>query len=121
MPYIKPRIVAELNNHKYNRIIRVENLQEDFTDVLNDLNLQQKQNVRRYNVSTKENIDINELYPEKLRKKAVWVLGPMMQFMGYEFPDSWNIKKIPVTSKMYFAIMKPISIFFWNFVKYKKK
>jgi hypothetical protein len=121
LPYIKPRILAELSNAKYNRIIRVENLQVDFKRVLEDLELEPKGFVRRSNVSTKNEINLNKYYPEELRDRAVKILGPMMQFMGYDFPETWKIKKIPATSKLFFLIMTPLSTFFWNHINYKKR
>lgn len=41
LPYLKPRIIAELYNKKYDYIIRIDNLQEDFSIVLQKLGLKQ--------------------------------------------------------------------------------
>jgi len=120
LPYIKPRIIAELSTERFDYIIRVENLQEDFSTVLKKIGIQQVQPVRSYNVSTRQEVDLDVCYPEELRKKAVRILGPMMKFMGYDFPETWGVKKIPVSSRLYFNIMKPASKFFWNYISYSK-
>ncbi len=116
LPYIKPRIIAELSNEKFDCVIKVESIQEDFSKVLKRIGLKQVQPVRFSNVSTKKEIDLDIYYPEKLRKKALRVLGPMMKFMGYDFPKSWNVKKIPFHSQLFFNIMKPAAFIYWHYL-----
>lgn len=121
LPYIKPRIIAELSKDNFNYIIKVESLQEDFSIVLEKLGIDQVREVPRYNVSTKKERDIDTYYPPHLRKKTVRVLGPMMEFMGYEFPASWNATSPPFLSRLYFGIIKHVASFFWEHVNYTKK
>lgn len=120
LPYIKPRIIAELPYNYFNFIIKVENLQEDFSIVLKKLGIKQVRPVPFYNVSTKNRIDLDVYYPKELRKKTVRILGPIMKFMNYDFPKNWNVTKIPVSSQLYFNIMKPIAACFWNHTDYLK-
>lgn len=121
MPYIKPRIVAELKNGNYDHVIRVENLQNDFSAVLKKLGIEQVREVPQFNVSTKKEKDMDTYYPEKIRKKAIRVLGPMMKYMGYEFPESWGVKSVPISSLLYFNVMKIFAAIFWDYISYTKK
>jgi hypothetical protein len=121
LPYIKPRIIAELSHENYNYIIKVESLQKDFSAALRMLGIPQVREVPFYNVSTKRERDINTYYPPHLRQKVVRVLGPIMEFMGYNFPPSWNVTSIPLTSRIYFEFVKHLASFFWEHVNYTKK
>ena len=118
---MKPRIVAELSPENYNYIIRVENLQDDFSAVLDKIGISQVREVPRYNVSTKEEKDLDSYYPPHLRKKAVRILGPMMDFMGYTFPDHWEVSSSPVMSQLYFNSVRQLASFFWDHVNYQKE
>ncbi len=120
LPYIKPRIIVEFATVKFDYIIRVENLQKDFAEVLQKLGLERKQPVRSYNVSTKGKVDLNDYYPNRIRKRAVWILGPMMNLMGYEFPEEWKVKRIPVLSKLYFKMMEPMCHIYWDYLNHSK-
>lgn len=120
MPYVKPRIVAELYRARFNHIIRVENLQEDFAVVLRKLGLRQIRPVQVVNRSSGGGIDLDAYYPIELRRRAVRVLGPMMRFMDYDFPQHWNVPAVPWSSRLYFAAVKPLAAWFANNVAYGK-
>jgi len=121
LPYIKPRIITELSQDNYNYIIRVESLQKDFSIALKKMGIPQVREVPFYNVSTKKEKDIDIYYPPYLRKKAVRLLGPMMDYMGYDFPHSWNVSSPPLYSRLYFELVKHFASFFWKYVNYTKK
>src|ERR1051326_4710605 len=106
LPYVKPRIVAEFGRLKFDHIIRVENLHEDFAAVLTKLGIPQIRPVQVVNRSSEDNIDLDSYYTQEIRQRAVRVVGPMMEFMGYSFPAHWNITKIPLLSRLYFAAVK---------------
>jgi hypothetical protein len=114
LPFVKIRVVSELKSAGYDAVIRVENLQEDFAMVLKRLGLEQLRSVSSVNVSTTEKSDLNDVYPPELRRKAVRVLGPMMEFMGYDFPADWNVKRVPYSSQLYFEFIKPFAVIFYN-------
>lgn len=120
LPYIKPRILSELKSGGINAIIRVEHLEEDFARVLKGIGLEQRRPVSKINVSTKDEVSLDELYPPSLRPKAVRVLGPMMRYMGYEFPPHWNAR-VPFSSELYFRLITPFARFFWDHVGYVKQ
>ncbi len=120
LPYVKPRIIAELSQDNYDYIIKVESLQNDFSIVLKKMGITQVREVPFSNVSTTREKDIDVYYPPHLRKKAVRVLGPMMKYMGYDFPHHWDVSSPPLYSRLYFELVKHFASFFWEYVKYKK-
>lgn len=121
LPYVKPRILAEFSDAKLDYIIHVETIQQDFASVLKRMGIQQVRPITVVNRSSEDIIDLDNYYdtPE-LRDRAVRVVGPMMKFMGYEFPRHWKAKRVPLASRLYFAAVKPFASYFWNNVEYRR-
>ena len=120
LPYVKPRIVAEFSDAKIDHIIRVENLQHDFAAVLKKMNIPQVRPIEIVNRSSEDHIDLDKYYTEDIRQRAVRVVGPMMKFMGYNFPQHWKAMEVPRASRVYFAAVKPLASYFWNNVEYRR-
>lgn len=120
LPYLKPRILAEFSEARFDYVIRVENLQDDFGSVLKRLGLPQVRPIPVVNRSSAEKIDLDAYYPGWIRRRAVRVVGPMMSFMNYKFPEHWNVTRIPWLSRAYFSAMTPLASWFWNNVQYRK-
>jgi hypothetical protein len=119
-PYVKPRVAAELHHARFDYVIRVEKLQDEFAAVLERLGLRQVRPVPVVNRCGEDSIDLDSYYPEEIRRRAVRIVGPMMDFMGYRFPDHWNEPSVPQSSRLYFAALRPFAAWFWNNVPYLK-
>lgn len=117
-PYIRPRIIADFLTGRIDHIIRLETIQDDFNYALGKVGLKPKREISRVNVSTREPIDLDQMYPIKVRNHAFKILGPSMNFMRYEFPNSWSPAKIPASSSLIFNCAKPIIKRFWKYVPY---
>jgi len=92
---------SSLDHHKFGYIIRFENLQEDFSAVLDRLNIKPVREVPHYNPTKgKEKKSFWEYYstPE-VRLRAQRVFGYFIDKWGYSFPDDWEQLRVGVTGR----------------------
>ena len=73
LPYDK---WSRLDHAKFHYIIRYENIQNDFRAVLQKLNIEPKRELPRLN-KTEGKDDYTKYYTPEIRKRAVFVFGPL--------------------------------------------
>ena len=95
---------SRLDHEKFDYIIRYENIQDDFSIVLQKLNIEQKRELPRLN-KTLGKEDYTQYYTPDIRKRAVFVFSPFMEKWGYSFPEDWKVKRTPVVSKILFELL----------------
>jgi hypothetical protein len=81
-----------LDHKKFDYIIRYENLQEGFSEVLKKLKISQVRPIPMINKTQKDSLSIPD---KRLKKKYLHVFGPLMKYWDYSFPDEWNIEVCP--------------------------
>lgn len=87
-------------HHKFDFVIRFENLANDFEDLLLKLKIEPKRQLPQINkTSSKE--DFIKYYTPDIRKRAVFVFGPFMKKWGYAFPEDWRVKNSFASIFMY--------------------
>lgn len=95
--------------NKLDFVIRFENLQEDYTRVLQLIGLEQHNPVPHVNpTKNKKKRNYAEYYTEELVAKVAQNYGPFMQHWGYEFPAKWNAPKVPQVEIMKFNVKNNI-------------
>ncbi len=104
---------SSLNHSKFNHIIRFENIQEDFSELLKKLNIEQKRKLPHRN-KTEGKKNFEDYYTSDIRRKAIFIFGPFMQKWGYTFPEDWNVKKIDSLSLILFQLSAAPRKFFWR-------
>jgi hypothetical protein len=84
--YSRPR--HEETVKRVDRVLRYENLSDDFLSVLDSLKLPPV-SLPVYNVTTGKDADFLTYYPEHIRSRAKKVFGRLMANWGYDFPVGW--------------------------------
>jgi len=88
----------------FDYVIKFENLNNDFQEVLKYLSITSKGPLLMVNKT--ENKERFETYfTSNTRVRAVSVFGPYMQCWGYKFPNNWEIKKIDYYSNFKYRIL----------------
>lgn len=82
---------ASLDHARFDRILRFENLEEDFAEMLGSMGIQPVRSLPAVNVTSKQGRGFWGHYERPdVRQRAIWVFGPYMQKWGYEFPSEWQ-------------------------------
>lgn len=115
LPYDNWSSVA---HHKFDFIIRFENIQEDFAEVLKRLNIEPKREIPQINKTLQKGNFINYYTPE-IREQAIFVFGPFMRKWGYSFPEEWNVKKVKPLSLIFFETLGVLKKTYWRYTKTK--
>lgn len=97
---------AILDHHKFDYLIRYENLQEDFSTLLEKLNIEQVRPLPSKNVTGKKETNFwNYFDSPELQKRAYRLFSEYMDEFGYEFPEEFaNHGKAPMSSLRYGAV-----------------
>ena len=98
------------------KIIRFENLQQDFADAISMLGTPLVRSLPEKNKTLREK-DFVSYYAKEDIAHAVWIFGPYMQAWGYAFPDEWGVQRVPSTSKVLYRLLKRIRATYWNHIR----
>ena len=71
-------------------VIRYEQLQQDFSQILLQLNLDQVRPLPVVNKTGEKKVDFWTYYSSEIKQHTIQVFGPYMQLWEYSFPDSWG-------------------------------
>ncbi len=106
----------ELSSNHLDFVIRHENLQDDFTEVLRILGIAQVRPVPILNKTQGREADWRSYYTPPMIEKAKRVYGPFMMKWGYEFPDTWGEYRVSWKKQMEFRFVTlMMSIYLSNF------
>jgi len=75
-------------------IIKYENIQEDFSRVLNILNIKQMRALPWDVKTTEKDRNFLKYYTPKIQQKVKFIFGDAMKCLGYEFPFSWKMRNL---------------------------
>jgi len=106
-----------VSHHKLDFIIRFENLQDDFSELLQKLNLKQKREMRVVNPSEGKAKDFAAYYDDSCIKRAKFVFGPYCQHWEYKLPESWNHQKVSFLSRVAFKFVNWGNKFYYYFLR----
>lgn len=98
-PFVNP---VALSLPHLDHIIRFEHIQEDFSALLARLGLDQIRPIPTVNKTNKPKRDYRSYYVPEIRARAVRVLGPLMSYSGYAFPQEWNAREVSTLDWMAF-------------------
>ena len=111
LPYVNWSV---LDHKDFDFVIRFEQLQEDFSEVLRRLRLPQVRPLPLVNKTQREGSDPTAYFSADVRDRAVWAFGPMMRYWGYHFPASWDVDRVPWTSWVGFYVASAVRRFYWQ-------
>lgn len=104
-----------LSHKKFDYIIRFENLQEDFSNVLKKLKIEQKRLIPVINKTDKKE-NYKKLLKINENKKIAETFLPFMKFWNYQTPCEWE-KYDTVINKGKYNFINLIRKFYWKNIK----
>lgn len=102
-------------HRKLDYVIKYENLQYDFSEVLSLLGIKQIRSLPIVNVTKKKEKDFLKYYTPEIRPKAVQIFGPYMQKWGYNFPKEWGKIHISWMGKLVFYLLEIVRKIYYYF------
>lgn len=96
---------SSLAHHRFDFIIRFENLQTDFAKALELIGIEPKGPLPAVNPTGEKRSDFLSYYTPEIHSQARWVFGPFMQKWGYDFPAEWGDPSVPRSSQMLFDVL----------------
>jgi hypothetical protein len=105
---------SRLDHERLDYVIRFENLEEDFTTVLEMIGLEPKRPLPRLNrTAERPGTFVDEYSPAAIRR-ATWVFGPYMERWGYELPAGWEDASIHPSSRLAFRALAAPRRLYWQ-------
>lgn len=109
---------SALSHKRFDFIIRFENLQEDFAQVLKLLGIKQKRPLPVVNKTGRKRDDFLLYYTPEIYDQARRVFGPFMKEWGYELPPEWGGSSVPWSSQAQFHILAFLMKLYWTQLKW---
>ncbi|MGI8951204.1 MAG: sulfotransferase family 2 domain-containing protein [Chitinophagaceae bacterium] len=106
-------------HNEFDFILRFENIQNDFREVLTKLNIEPKRELPQKNKTIGKEEDFTKYYTPEIRERAIFVFGPFMKKWGYSFPAEWNVKKVSSLSSALFTLLGAARKTYWRNTKTK--
>ena len=92
-------------HRQFDYVIHFERLEDDFSEVLRRLGVEQVRPLPRVNrTATKERTFV-DYYTPAIIPRAVAVFGPFMRRWGYEFPAEWGPIHVPAIAQAEFSVL----------------
>ncbi|MCC6838739.1 MAG: sulfotransferase family 2 domain-containing protein [Flavobacteriales bacterium] len=107
-----------LDHHRFDKVIRYEHLQEDFSEALRILGIEQTRPLPVGNKTAKESRPFTDHFDtDAARRRAKFVFGPYMQQFGYAFPAEWDHIKVPATAFVAYRAVNILRRIFWLYLR----
>ena len=90
---------SSLDHHRFDYVYRLENVQDDFAEILRRIGLSQVRPLPVVHPTTGKGPSWQEHYGPETRKRALFVCGPLMERWGYEFPEEWGVGRVQLTAR----------------------
>lgn len=97
-------------------VIRFEQLQEGFSEVLKMLGVEQVEPIPHVNKTRAKSVPFEEFWTPEIRRQAARCYGPFMRKWGYAFPNSWGAVSVPWQSQLQFDIIDKSAEFATHFI-----
>ncbi len=109
---------AILDHKRFDYLIRYENLQDDFAEMLRRLNIDQVRPLPSRNVTGQKTRDFWSYYntPE-LQARAVRLFSEYMEEWGYAFPEEWSKYPKAPASKLRYQSVNALRKLYWNYLR----
>lgn len=107
---------SALDHAGFDRVIRYESLEEDFSAVLRDLGVTRVRELPVHFATDRKDDDLDRQFTPEVRAHAAGIFGPFMQQWGYDFPGGWNVD-IPRWRSAQFAALSVPRRWYWAYWK----
>lgn len=98
-----------VGHRHFERVLRFESLQEDFSEVLRDLHLTQVEPLPHVNRTAGKLASYVDYYTPATYAQVVRRYGPFLKKWGYELPSGWDNARIPLSSRVQFALLDMVA------------
>lgn len=105
---------SALSHARFAYVIRFENLQDDFAEVLRRLDIEQQRPLPPFNVTQGKEGHYLTHYTPDVVGYAKRIFGPFMQQWGYAFPAEWGDATVPAVARAEYALLKPLRRLRWQ-------
>ena len=112
--------IIELSRQHLDFIIRYENLQQDFVNVLRLLRIEPVGPVPLDNKTRGKRRDWTSYYTPDTIEPAKAVFGPFMRRWGYDFPADWGTYSPRLRDELAFRLVGMAQRFYWLQVRYNQ-
>lgn len=110
LPYVNTSVLV---HGRMNALLRFEDIQNDFAQVVQRLGLDFVRDLPHVNPTDKQGKSF-EMYYEGMEAHARRVFGPLNQLWGYDFPSGWS-QEVPLASGIAFSFSRAGKTAFWTF------
>ncbi len=96
---------SSLDHKNFDYIIRFENLEADFAEVLKRLSIRQKRPLPLLDQTNGNLADYQSFFTPDIRARAKRIFGPFMQKWGYDFPEEWQDGPVTPLNNLHFRLL----------------
>jgi hypothetical protein len=97
---------SSLDHHRFDYVYKLENVQEDFAEILRRIGLPQVGPLPVVHPTTGKS-SWQDYYGPETYRRALFVCGPLMERWGYEFPEEWSLGSVPSTARSLYRGLVP--------------
>ena len=94
-----------IGDQHFDFVIRFEDLQADFSELLGRLGVEQQEPIGHVNPTKSKCKTFEEYFTPDIYDLAAWYYGPFMKKWGYSFPESWGDISVPVLGDLQFKLL----------------
>jgi hypothetical protein len=110
--------ILQLSADRLDFVIRYENLQEDFSGVLQRLGIEQVRPVPVVNKTQGRQPDWQSYYTPEIVEQAKKSFGPFMEAWGYTFPPEWGDYTPNWRDRAVYRIFDRAQEVYWRYLRY---
>lgn len=107
---------SRLDHKNFDFIIRFEHLQDDFSLVLQKLNIPQIRPLPQINKTKNKEREYKDYYTSDIRQRALNIFGPFMKEWGFEFPKEWGATKISPLAQFEYESIGFMKSIYWRLI-----
>jgi hypothetical protein len=126
--FLKPKIwerpfsdMIDVSANYLDFVMRFERLNQDFSEVLNLLGIEQVRPLPVRNKTQGRNADWTLYYTPLTIEKAKRIYGPFMKKWGYEFPTEWGDYRVPGIDQLEFRLVTMMKYIYLVYFRYNEK
>jgi hypothetical protein len=110
--------MIDLSSRHLDYVIRFEDLQQDFSRLLDRLKIRQVRPIPIVNKTRGKDRPFDSYYSSEIMDRAIKVCGPFMRKWGYEFPPGWGAHEPSLIDQAEYAIFNKLRYFYMIYLRY---
>ncbi len=109
---------SQLDHHKFDFIIRFENIQNDFKEALQRMGIELLRPLPQFHKThARKSTDLNDFYKsDKARNRAKKNYGIYMEKWNYTFPQEWGEHNISALTRFHHSLANYMRRLYWRFL-----